>query len=204
MLRAGCRWCSPAGTCLTPRSTWWWATATEHLLAHGHTRIAYVGGPQTIAQFQDRLGGWRAALEAAAIAPLPELCLSLDRMDIESGRQAAHSLFSLAEPPTAVFAATDNLAFGVLKSCAEVGCAVPERLALIGFDTVPFGEVALVPLTSVDGSGLTIGQRAMGLLIDRIEGGAKARVRADTVRMVIEPRLCIRRSCGCRARKDLR
>ncbi len=177
--------------------------ATEHLLAHGHRRIAYVGGPQTIAQFQDRLGGWRAALEAAAIAPQPELCVSLDRMDVESGRQAAHRLLAMSAPPTAVFAATDNLAFGVLKACDEVGYAIPERLALVGFDNVPFGAIALVPLTSVDGSGLTIGQRAMGLLIDRIEGGARASAQDGHVRMVIEPKLCIRRSCGCQPRKEI-
>jgi len=177
--------------------------ATEHLLSHGHSRIAYVGGPLTIAQFKDRLGGWREALEDAAILPSAELCLSLDRMDIESGRQAAHRLLALPNPPTAVFAATDNLAFGIMKACDEAACAVPERLAIVGFDNVPFGEVSLVPLTSVDGSGLTIGQRAMSLLIDRIEGSVRAIAREGCVRMVIEPRLCLRRSCGCNPRKEI-
>ena len=170
--------------------------ATEHLIAHGHRRIAYVGGPQTIAQFKDRLSGWRTAIEASGLRVERELCLSLSKMDVASGYEAARRLLRLPCPPTAVFAATDNLAFGILKACDEASCAVPGGLALVGFDNVPFGEITLVPLTSVDGSGLTIGQRATGLLIDRIEGGEKA-ASADRVRMVIEPKLVIRRSCGC-------
>ena len=95
-------------------------------------------------------------------------------------------------------AATDNLAFGVLRACGQLGCLVPERLALVGFDNVAFGEIALTPLTSVDGSGFNIGRRAMRLLVDRIENGSDPTVKYSPVQMVIQPTLCIRRSCGCR------
>ena len=104
---------------------------------------------------------------------------------------------ALENPPTAVFAATDNLAFGVLKACDRLGCAVPDRLAVVGFDNVGFGEISLVPLTSVDGSGFNIGQRALRLLIDRIENESRSPAKYSPVRMVIQPTLCIRQSCGC-------
>jgi LacI family transcriptional regulator len=172
--------------------------AVGHLIAHGHKTIAYVGGPQNIAQFQDRAKGWREALESASLPVIPELYVNLDRMDIESGESATRRLLALANPPTAIFAATDNLAFGVLKACSQLGCLVPERLALVGFDNVGFGEIALTPLTSVDGSGFNIGRRAMRLLVDRIENGSDPTVKYSPVRMVIQPTLCIRRSCGCR------
>ena len=128
--------------------------AVEHLIAHRHTRIAYIGGPQNIAQFQDRAKGWREALEIAGLPVVAELMLNLERLDMEAGAEATRQLLSLPDPPTAIFAATDNLAFGVLKACNELGWDIPARLALVGFDNVGFGEIALVPLTSVDGSGI--------------------------------------------------
>jgi len=176
--------------------------AVDHLIAHGHKRIAYLGGPQSIAQFQDRFKGWSQALEAAGLPTPSELCVSLERMDIEAGFTAAGRLLDLPQPPTALFAATDNLAFGVLKACDSRRYDVPERLAIVGFDNVPFGEISLVPLTSVDGSGLVMGQRAMRLLIDRIESDAEHRPRSEQVRMIIQPTLCIRRSCGCNSVKE--
>jgi LacI family transcriptional regulator len=177
--------------------------AVEHLIAHGHRRIAYVGGPQSIAQFQDRLRGWREALGAAQLPAPAEIWVNTEKLDIDAGTAAAHRLLALPEPPTAIFAATDYLAFGILKACHQVGCAVPERLALVGFDNVPFGEIALSPLTSVDGSGLNMGQRAMRLLIDRIENEADPVAPYSPVRMIVQPTLCVRQSCGCRPGKEI-
>jgi DNA-binding LacI/PurR family transcriptional regulator len=176
--------------------------AVEHLIEHGHKRIAYVGGPQTIAQFQDRLRGWRDALEAAKLPAPEEICLTMDKLDIDAGTAAARKLLTLREPPTAIFAATDNLAFGVLKASNQLGVPIPKRLALVGFDNVPFGEIALVPLTSVDGSGLDIGQRAMRLMLDRIENQSDRSAPYSQVRMIIQPTLCLRQSCGCRPGKE--
>jgi DNA-binding LacI/PurR family transcriptional regulator len=173
--------------------------AVEHLVAHSHTRIAYVGGPESIAQFQDRAQGWREALEIAGLAAPSELYLALDKMDIEAGFSATERLMGLGNPPTAIFAATDNLAFGVLKACSHLGYSVPDRIAVVGFDNVPFGEISLVPLTSVDGSGFNIGQRALRLLADRIENDSGP-APYSPIRMVIQPNLCIRQSCGCNTR----
>jgi DNA-binding LacI/PurR family transcriptional regulator len=176
--------------------------AVEHLIAHGHRRIAYIGGPQNIAQFQDRLAGWRDALAAAAIPPDPALCLSTERLDLQAGSAAIRHLMTLDAPPTAVFAATDNLALGVMRACHQDGCPIPDRLALVGFDNIPFADIALAPLTSVDGHGLAIGQHAVRLLIDRIESGNRAPAAAASVRTIIAPRLHIRQSCGCRPGKE--
>ncbi len=172
--------------------------AVNHLLAHGHKRIAFVGGPLSIVNFQERLEGYRGALSAAGIEPESDLCISTELLGVAAGSAAAFELMKLRNPPTAVFAATDNLAFGVLQACHRAGWAVPDRLAIIGFDNVPFGEISLVPLTSVDGNGFVIGQHAARLLIERITSSdsnpANAAQRAG---MIIEPRLCVRRSCGC-------
>jgi LacI family transcriptional regulator len=177
--------------------------AVEHLIKHGHTRIGYVGGPQNIAQFLERLKGWRETLEKAGFDTGADLEVSSPRMDVDAGYQAGLQLLKSAKPPTAIFAATDNLAFGVMKACLELDYPIPEKMALVGFDNVPFGEVSLSPLTSVDGSGLIMGQRALQLLIDRIEQGSDTANQSRQVRMVLQPTLCIRRSCGCRPGKEI-
>jgi DNA-binding LacI/PurR family transcriptional regulator len=177
--------------------------AVNHLIKHGHHAIAYVGGPLSIAQFQDRLKGWQETLAEAGIEARGDWELSLERMDVEAGYQAGLKLLRSPNPPTAIFAATDNLAFGIMKACNELDWKIPERLALVGFDAVSFGEMSLSPLTSVDGSGLVMGQRAMQLLIDRIERDQRSPADNRQVHMVLQPTLCIRRSCGCRPGEEI-
>lgn len=177
--------------------------AVEHLIGHGHERIGYIGGPQSIVQFQERRRGYEQALNEAGVPVDPALCVETERLRIEDGAGAARRLMDSSEPPTAIFAATDNLAFGVLRACLDLGLSVPEQLALIGFDNVAFGEISLCPLTSVDGRGLEIGLRAARLLIDRLtDGEAASSSRGQRVRMIIDPQLCVRRSCGCHAGKE--
>jgi LacI family transcriptional regulator len=171
--------------------------AVNHLIDHNHTRIAYVGGPLSIPQFQDRLKGWKEALQENGITVPPHLENSLERIDVAAGYEAGLRLLRAEEPPTAVFAATDNLAFGIMKACSELNRTIPDDLALVGFDAVPFGEISLSPLTSVDGSGLLIGQKALQLLIDRIERDQRNPSENRPVRLILQPALCIRRSCGC-------
>ena len=177
--------------------------AVDHLIGHGHSRIAYIGGPRSIVQFQERLRGYKEALARAGIPAADELCIEPDGLRIDDGSVALRALMALREPPTAIFAATDNLAFGVLRACYERGWPVPEKMALIGFDNVPFGEIAFCPLTSVDGHGLEIGRRATQLLIERITAAeSHSSALAQRVRTIIDPQLCIRRSCGCRPSKE--
>jgi DNA-binding LacI/PurR family transcriptional regulator len=178
--------------------------AVEHLIKHGHRRIGYIGGPSDIFQFQERLRGYHEALQRAGLSIDPELCVETNPLRIEDGDLAARKLLALTDPPTAIFATTDNLAFGVLRACLDLGFSVPEQLALIGFDNVPFGEVSLCPLTSVDGHGLEIGRRATQRLIDKLAASEADASRAQRVRMIIEPRLCIRRSCGCNSALEAR
>ncbi len=177
--------------------------AVGHLLEHGHRRIAYVGGPLSIAQFQDRAKGWREAVKAARLRAPEEYAIHLEALGVDAGASAAAMLLRLPRPPTAIFAATDNLAFGVLKACNHLDCRVPDQLALVGFDNVAFGEIALSPLTTIDGSGHELGQRAMRMLVDRIESQPARAGKQRPARMVLQPRLCIRRSCGCTPGKEL-
>jgi LacI family transcriptional regulator len=177
--------------------------AVEHLIKHGHKRIAYIGGPLSIAQFQERAKGWRDTLEAAGLPVFEEYAVHSELLNVDAGASATEILLQLPEPPTAIFAATDNLAFGVLKACNKIDRQVPGQLALVGFDNVNFGEIALSPLTTIDGFGQEIGQRAMRMLVDRIEGQHDRATKHQPARMVLQPKLCIRRSCGCSPGKEI-
>lgn len=118
--------------------------ATEHLLQHGHRRIAYVGGdPQQRINFTapvDRRAGWLAALREASVEPDPEWEVT-GHFTAAGGRAAGDRLLSLAVPPTAVFCASDDMAFGVLMAAAARGLQVPEDLSVIGVDGTETSEL---------------------------------------------------------------
>src|ERR1700754_2139322 len=146
------------------------ALAAEHLLARGHRRLAFVGDHPTNAygftSSEDRRGGLRGALERAGIAEMLELIVEHGR---DEACAAAHSLLALPEPPTAIFAASDLQALGVLRAAAEAGGRVPEDLAVIGFDDVDLaGIVGVTPARQPLREG---GALAADLLLAAIEHG---------------------------------
>jgi len=112
-------------------------TATDHLLGLGHTRIGHIGGdPGEALNFNapvDRRTGWMAALRAAGLSPDPGIDVP-GMFTVEGGRRAMRALLSVAEPPTAVFAASDEMAFGALSEAQAAGVRVPEQLSVVGVD----------------------------------------------------------------------
>ena len=147
------------------------ALATRHLLELGHERIAFVGDTNDprygFVSSRRRLEGYREALEAAGIPVRPEL----ERFG-PHGRQVAHrlttELLSLPEPPTAIFAASDTQALGVLEAAGYEGIAVPDELSVIGFDDL---EVApYLGLTTVRQPLYESGRRGLERLLSVIAG----------------------------------
>lgn len=130
--------------------------AADHLIALGHRRIAWVGGPGTSAPARDRFYGYRAALESAGIELDPELVRS-DRFDVDAGARHARDLLTSAAPPTAIMAADDEIAVGVLATAHELGVRVPAHVSVIGFDDTPQAAWTTPALTTVrqdlDGMG---------------------------------------------------
>jgi DNA-binding LacI/PurR family transcriptional regulator len=147
--------------------------ATEHLLAKGHTRIAFVGdrmpAPFGLSSSELRLRGHRAALERAGLERRSEY-LRLGGHDRDEARAMAAPLFALEEPPTAVFAASDIQAVGVIEAAAEAGLRVPDDMAVIGFDDIELA--AVVGLTTVRQPLRASGRRGAELLLAAIEGAA--------------------------------
>ena len=124
--------------------------AVEHLLALGHRRIGLIGGdtddPMRFTPPLRRRDGYRDALEAAGISPDPQL-EHLGFFTVDGGAAATEELLSRPEPPTAIFAESDEMAYGALRVIRRRGLRVPDDVALIGFDDQPFSE--LVDLSTV-------------------------------------------------------
>ena len=122
--------------------------ATQHLLDLGHRRIAYLGGPATVACNQARMHGYRGAMEAAG-APVLDGYVWTGRFSYEHGITGGAALLDLPDPPTAVFAGSDEAAVGVIEAARGRGLRVPEDLSVVGFDDTPVARLAAPPLTTV-------------------------------------------------------
>lgn len=135
-----------------------------HLLAQGHRRIAFVGGPLRIRQVTDRQAGLVDALGTRAEV----VTLETPSMTIASGRAAAGALVEGSPSVTAVACANDLLALGVLQELTARGLQVPEDIAVTGYDDIEAAAAAAVPLTSVRRPREQLGRAAAQLLFDEV------------------------------------
>jgi DNA-binding LacI/PurR family transcriptional regulator len=142
--------------------------ATEYLLGLGHRSVHYLSGPVTNMDAQERVIGWRRALDSAGIAPPPILTGDwTSRSGYELGRQLA------GRPDvTAVFCANDQMALGVLRALAEAGRPVPGAVSVVGFDDLPEAAYFSPPLTTVRQDFDELGRRALQLLVEKIAGAS--------------------------------
>lgn len=122
--------------------------ATEHLLDLGHERIAFLGGPAAAECSVARLHGYLAALMGRGVTTRQDYILA-GAFNQKSGAEASREVLALDEPPTAIFAASDTIALGVLEVARNRGLRVPDDLSVVGFDGTPLTEQTLPRLTSV-------------------------------------------------------
>jgi LacI family transcriptional regulator, galactose operon repressor len=143
--------------------------ATTYLLGKGHRRIAFLGDTDlpeySIHPVSLRLRGFRRALKEARIK-LPDTFVRLAPYSQEQTRKVAKELLNLPEPPTAIFAATDFQALGVLKAARQLGFRVPDQLAVIGFDDLDIAEY--FDLTTISQHLDESGRLAVELLLAQI------------------------------------
>ncbi|WP_159943888.1 MULTISPECIES: LacI family DNA-binding transcriptional regulator [unclassified Nocardiopsis] len=123
-------------------------SATEHLIHLGHRRIAFVAGRPELWCSRARLDGYRAGLETAGLA-VDDALVVPGEFGYESGFRAGERLFDLEEPPTAVFAASDQMALGVYEALRRRGLRVPGDVSVVGFDDLPEASWSSPSLTTV-------------------------------------------------------
>jgi DNA-binding LacI/PurR family transcriptional regulator len=123
-------------------------SAARHLIELGHRRIAAIGGPDHLWSCRARLDGYRSALRRADL-PVDEDLVRCDELTAEAGLRRARELLGRSDAPTAIVAANDAQAFGVLQAIAERGLRSPDDVSVTGFDDVPIATWATPPLTTV-------------------------------------------------------
>ena len=144
--------------------------ATEHLLSLGHRRIGAITGPADVLCSLARLDGYRSGLERAGVATDPEL-IRYGNFEHEGGFARAIELLDLPERPTAIFAGSDQQAFGVYEAARQRGLRIPDDLSVVGFDALPVSRWASPPLTTVRQPLAEMGNAAAQMLGDLIDGG---------------------------------
>jgi LacI family transcriptional regulator len=166
--------------------------ATKHLINLGHRRIAHLVGEVTVCTSGPRLQGYRAALKEAGIAYDPSIVLQ-GGFDWSGGYREAANLLAMERPlrPTAVFAANDLCASGVLRACRERRVSVPDELSIVGYDDTFFASMTQPELTSVHMPLDEMGALAVHMLVDLVEGRPVAEPHP-----VLPIRLTVRASCG--------
>jgi DNA-binding LacI/PurR family transcriptional regulator len=164
--------------------------ATKHLLDAGHRSVWHVCGPKDWFDSQGRLAGWRRALAEAGVEAPPPMTAD---WSAASGYRAGQLLARMRDV-TAVFAANDHLALGVMLALHEHGRRVPDDVSIVGFDDVPEAAYFMPPLTTVRPDFDGAAAASLDLLLAQIQVGER---RGE--RRIIPPRLVQRRSVAAPA-----
>lgn len=165
--------------------------ATEHLINHGHRKLGFIAGAAGIADGEARFIGFRDALAQYDI-PLNPDWVQVGNFSEEGGARALEALLNLPDRPTALFAANDEMAVGVLTQAKRRGLNLPADLAVVGFDNIRLARLVTPALTTVNQPRLDAGFRLAHNMLQRLSGTG------DSERMVMQADLVIRESCGCK------
>ena len=165
------------------------ARAARHLAGLGHRRIAFISGPDSFRSSHERGQGFREGLAEYGLS-LDDACVRQGAYTFESGVEAAQSLLSMREPPTAIFAGNDEMAIGVMKAARDAGLDVPRDLSIVGFDDLPMASRVWPNLTTVRLPIRDMGRMAAEKLTARSRGLDPATL----VQPEVDPSLVVRDS----------
>ncbi len=165
---------------------------TEHLIEHGHRRIAFVGYGRYIYAVSKRVQGYKQAMEAAGL----EASVHVQAPDASYARATTLQLLSELRPPTAIFALNSVVLLGVMQGASEKQLAIPHDLAVAGFEDFEWASFVKPSLTLVRHPGEQMGKLAAQFLFDRLSGSWTGGPR----RVMVNAELITRESCGCKPR----
>lgn len=142
--------------------------ATDHLIQQGAKRIAHIGGPLNLKIYQDRLAGYKAALENANLHIYKSMHIH-NSLTIKDGARAIKKLLHNGKVPDAIFCANDHTALSAVMNLRKNGYEVPKDVLVVGFSNEPFSEVVTPAISTIKQPGFEMGQKAAELLIDEIK-----------------------------------
>ena len=170
--------------------------AITHLIELGHERIAFIGGIGEVSTAIERREGYKAALRDHDL-PVDDSLIKEGEPRRERGRAHTEALLERRQSPTALFTGNNLATLGTLSTLNRHGIHVPQEMALVGYDDIPWAMALNPPPTVVDQPGYEMGNRAADLLFRRIDEPE----RSATV-VTLQPKLVIRRSCGANRGKE--
>jgi LacI family transcriptional regulator len=170
--------------------------AVAHLLALGHRRVGAIIGDQRITSSLERQDGYEQALADFGLPVEAELIRKVDLRHMDDSRRQTHELLALPDRPTALFTGNALITLGTLTAIHEAGLRIPEDVALVSFDDVPWGQLLNPPLTAVSQPTYQLGKTAAELLVARI-----ANPTGPTTLVRLPLTLIVRESCGARRPK---
>jgi DNA-binding LacI/PurR family transcriptional regulator len=193
--------CWDEGDCVTVNDFAGGRIAGEHLIQLSHRKIGCIshaepGNPAV----QARVQGFQAALEDGGCSFLPGRMIHVERIRLVDAEQAVEAVLSMPDRPTALFVTADRLAIGFIHQLQARGVRVPEDVAVVGYDDIRYAEFLQVPLTTVALPKYEMGRQAAEVLFERIEAGARAN--GPWCRVLLEPELIVRASCGAQPASD--
>lgn len=167
--------------------------ATHHLIQLGHRRLAMVAGPFYLSTVQDRIRGFKTALQAFGIDVRDEW-IAEEEFTWEGGYRAARGLNpGGADGPTAIFCGNDLLAIGAIRAIEAAGKSVPGDVAVVGYDGTYLADLFRPALTTVSQPAREIGEAAVRILMERLRGSRVAKRH-----VVLNTELRIRDTCGAK------
>lgn len=162
----------------------------RYVASLGHRRTAVLTGARSVSTAVDRAAGFRDAMREAGSER--STLVVHGQFSIDSGAEMARSIMSRPNRPTAIFAANNFIAIGVLHALEELGIRVPEDVAVVAFDDLPSAMVTFPFLTVVAQPAFEMGRKAVELLVDRIENPGRQRAQS----VVFPTELVVRKSSG--------
>jgi DNA-binding LacI/PurR family transcriptional regulator len=164
--------------------------AVNHLVSHGHKDIALINGPRGFSVTQERLAGYQEALAQAKIASRAAYVVHSD-FRLVGGETAMNQLLDLPKPPRAVLVGNNLMALGALQAIHKRGVKIPEEIAVVGFDDLPWASSLRPPLTVIAQPIEQLGQIAAQMLLDRLNDPHR-----PVKQVILPPQLIVRASCS--------
>jgi len=164
--------------------------AVKRLTDLNHTRIGIINGIKGLSTTKERYMGYQRALKEANLSLQSDL-VTYGNYKESGGRNAMRKLLALDEPPTAVFSTNNLMTLGCFEEMHEQDINIPDDIAIIGFDDMPWSVALNPPLTAIRQPGYELGLNAGKLLFKRLKNPD-----CNPMNMVLTPELIIRKSCG--------
>jgi LacI family transcriptional regulator len=162
--------------------------ATKHLIEQGYKTIGFIGAQNQALDFNERFEGYKQAFQKYGLE-LDSRYIYASDFKRQSGYRRVRKMLAKGDYPRAIFTENDLLALGIIQGIRESGLGVPEDIAVVGFDDIPFAAFPEVQLTTIRQPKHEMGEIAVSILLDQLSGR-----NTQPRKMILEPRLIIRSS----------